>query len=169
MADKTEYLIIGRISKPWGVGGDVKVQILTDDPERFKKLKKVFVGPDARELQVERARFHSGAWLLKFAGYDTPEAVESLRRHEVRVRVSDAVKLKPGQYFHHQIIGLAARTEEGESLGKVVEILVTGANDVYVVKNDDGREILLPAIREVIRKIDLEANEMIVHLIPGLM
>ena len=117
---------------------------------------------------MERARFHSGAWLFKFVGYDTPESVEPLRLQDVRVAVADAYKLKKGQYYHHQIIGLIARTEEGETLGKVSEILVTGANDVYVVKREEGGEILLPAIRDVIRKIDLDNGELIVHLIPGL-
>lgn len=168
MAEKIEFLTIGKILKPWGVDGQVKVEIQTDQPERFQKLKRVFVGDDARELQVERARFHSGAWLFKFAGYDTVESVESLRLLDVRVAVADAYTLKKGQYFHHQIIGLVARTEEGEMLGTVSEILVTGANDVYVVKRDEGGEVLLPAIREVIRQIDLDKGELTVHLIPGL-
>ncbi len=154
--------------KPWGYRGDVKVQILTDFPKHLAKLKTVYLGSDARVTQVERARLHSGFALMKFAGYDTPEAAAKLRGQVVQIPLEEAARLRKGQYFHHQIIGLQVFTTEGESLGLIEEILETGANDVYVVRREDNRELLLPAITDVVQEIDLENKRMVVRLMPGL-
>lgn len=163
-----KFLVIGEVLKPWGYRGEVKVKLITDFPKRLANLKTVYLGPEARAFQVERARLHSGFAVMKFAGWETPEMVAKLRGQAIQVSIDDAASLREGQYFHHQIIGLPVFTTGGEELGAVAEILETGANDVYVVRRDDGGEVLLPAIQDVIQQIDLEHRRMVVKLLPGL-
>jgi 16S rRNA processing protein RimM len=169
MSDDTQrYLVVGQVLKPWGFHGDLKIKIITDYPNRLLKHKTLYLGPHARAYQVERARLHSGYILVKFVGYDTDTSVAKLRGELVQIPEEAAAKLKKGQYFHHQIIGLTVVTAEGETLGTISQILETGANDVYVVNTPSGKELLLPAIKSVIKKIDLDAKTMTVELIPGL-
>jgi 16S rRNA processing protein RimM len=167
-AKRTEFLTIGEILKPWGYRGEVKVKLLTDFPKRVAKLKTVYVGNDTRAISLERARLHSGFALFKFSGYDSPESVAKLRGELVQIPLEDAATLRKGQYYHHQIIGLDVWTTSGERLGTVEEILETGANDVYVVTAEGGREILIPAIQDVVREIDLDGNRIVIDVIPGL-
>lgn len=165
---KTNYLVIGNILKPWGYRGDLKVQIVTAFPDKLIKHKTVFLGEPPRAFQVESARLHSGAALFKLVGIDTPEAAAKLRGQVVRIPEESAAPLHKNQYFQHQIVGLRVITGVGEPLGVVEEILETGANDVYVIRREDNREILIPAIKQVVKRIDLEHGEMIVELIEGL-
>lgn len=165
--DKPRHLIIGRVLKPWGTRGELKIEILTDFPERFASLRTVYVGDDAKPFSVERARRHGNAALLKLKGIDTPEAAAKLREQLVYVTVADAVKLPEGRVYLYQLIGLRVKTVAGEPLGEIADVLDTGANDVYVVR-DGAREILLPAIPQVIKEIALERGEMIVQLLEGL-
>lgn len=163
-----KFLVIGEILKPWGFRGEVKVKLLTDFPKRLTKLKTAYLGPDARAFQLERARLLSGFAVMKFQGLDSQEAVAKLRGQAVQIAIEDAAALRPGQYFHHQIIGLQVVTADGSNLGVVEEILETGANDVYVVRSADGREVLLPAIGEVIEQVDLDRGQIVVNLLPGM-
>lgn len=163
-----EYLVVGEVLKPWGYKGEVKVKLLTDFPTRIAKLKTVYLGPDLRAFHVERARLLSGFAVFKLEGLDAPESVAKLRGQAVQVAATEAAPLRKGQYFHHQIIGLHVSTIEGEELGTVEEILETGANDVYLVRRVDGTEVLIPAIQDVIREIDLERGLVVVRLLPGL-
>jgi 16S rRNA processing protein RimM len=163
-----KFLAIAQILKPWGYRGEVKVKLLTDFPKRLAHLKTVYLGEAARPIPLERARLHSGAALFKLGGYDTPEEAAKLRGQVVQISIDDAAPLPPGQYYHHQVIGLHAMTTEGEDLGAVEEILETGSNDVYVVRRPDGGELLLPAIKDVVQEIDLERGRLVVQLIPGL-
>jgi 16S rRNA processing protein RimM len=165
---QTTYLVVGEILKPFGYLGEVKVKVITDYPKQLIKHKTVYIGPDARAFQVERARFHSGYVLMKFAGFDSDTSVAKLRGEIVQIPADQAAKLKKNQFYHHQIIGLKAVTATGEALGTVEQILETGANDVYLVRTPDGKEILLPAIKSVIKHIDLDAKTITVELIPGL-
>jgi len=107
--------------------------------------------------------------LVTFDGYQSPESVGVFRNTMVYVRVIDLPPLPDGEYYHHQLLDLQVFREDGEYLGILAEILVTGANDVYVIETDDGTEILLPAINDVIREIDLERGQIRVHLLPGLL
>ncbi len=163
-----QYLVVGEVLKPWGYHGEVKIKIISDYPKRLVKHKTVYVGEPARAFQVERARLHSGFALLKFVGCDTPEQVAKLRGELVRIPVEEAAKLKKGQYYQYQIIGLNVVTAEGERVGEVEEILETGANDVYLVRTPEGKELLLPAIKSVVKEIDLENKTMTVELLAGL-
>lgn len=161
-----DYIAVGRICRPYGVRGEVKVQFLTDFPERFKHLKTVYI--DGEPYTIERRRFIADGVLLKFAGIDTPEAAAFLRNRLIEVPVSEAVPLPPGTYYYFQILGLEAVTTAGEVLGRVVDIIATGANDVYIVRSAEGREVLVPAIEDVVKEVDLQANRLVVELLPGL-
>ncbi|MER3448507.1 MAG: 16S rRNA processing protein RimM [Chloroflexota bacterium] len=161
-----KFVAIGKIRRPYGVRGEVKVQFLTDFPERFKDLKTVYI--DEQPYTIERRRFTGDGILIKFAGIDTPEAAAFLRNRLIEVPVSETVPLPPDTYYFYQILGLEVVTGAGEVLGKVTDIIVTGANDVYVVRSAEGREVLLPAIEDVIKEVDLTAGRLVVELLPGL-
>lgn len=161
------FLIVGQVRAPHGVRGEVRVQILTDFPERFRQGADVWIGPEPRRYVIQKARFHEGDVLIKLVGLDDRNAVESLRGAEVSVPVEQAMPLPEGTFYVHQIIGLDVWTEEGERLGKITEVLSLPANDIYVV-NAAQDEIWLPAIADVVLDIDLERRRMTVHLMPGL-
>ncbi len=165
--EKPRYLIVGRVLKPWGVRGEVKIEILTEFPERFASLRQVFIGDDAKRFPVDYARLHGKSALLKFKGIDSPEDAEVLRDQLVQVALEDAVKLPKGKMYLYQLIGLTVVTTEGDALGEIKDVLDTGANDVYVV-HDGTREILIPAIEDVVKEIDLERREMKIKIMEGL-
>jgi 16S rRNA processing protein RimM len=165
---QTAFLVVGEILKPWGFRGEVKVKIISDYPNRLVKHKTLYIGEPPRAFQVERARLHSGYALVKFVGLDDEQSVAKMRGEIVHIPADQAAPLKKNQFYHHQIIGLNVVTENGEPVGTLDEILETGANDVYLVHTPDGKEILLPAIKSVVKHIDLEAKTMTVELIPGL-
>jgi len=160
-------LVIGEVLRPQGVRGEVRVRVLTDFPERFRALKSVYLGGTPKPVPVERTRLHQRYVLLKLAGYDDRTSVESLRHALVQIPVEEAIPLEEDEYYLYQVVGLAAWTMQGEYLGRVREVLSTGANDVYIVRGPKG-EILLPAIEEVVREVDLEAGRLTVELMEGL-
>lgn len=163
-----EFLEIGRVLRPWGVRGEVKIAVLTSHTEEVKRARRVYLGEEARPFDVQRVRSQRGTMLLKLAGCDSPEQADMLRGLPVSIALRDASPLRPSQYYHHQIIGLRVVTPDGDNLGQIVEILETGANDVYVARGPRG-EILLPARAEVVKHVDLEAGQMVVSLLPGLL
>ena len=146
----------------------MRVQVITDVPERFNWLESVYIGDDLEgPVAVESARFHKSYVLLKLAGYDNREAAAELRSQLLQVPESEAVPLEEGEYFLYQLVGLDVYTDEGEHLGELVEVLETKANNVFIVKGERG-EVLLPDTEEVILDIDFENGRMDVHLLPGL-
>jgi 16S rRNA processing protein RimM len=161
------FLAIARVVKPWGVRGEIKLEVLTGFPDQIERLKRVYVGSKAVPHDVAHFHWHSGELLLQLADVRDRNAAELLRGQLVQIPHEEAVPLKPGEYYEHQIIGLHVTTTEDEPLGQVVEVLATGANDVYVVQGPRG-QVLLPARVEVVRSIDLEAGTMTVTLLPGL-
>jgi 16S rRNA processing protein RimM len=161
------FLAIARVVKPWGVRGEIKLEVLTGFPDQIERLKRVYVGSKAVPHDVAHFHWHSGELLLQLADVRDRNAAELLRGQLVQIPCEEAVPLKPGEYYERQIIGLHVTTTEGEPLGQVVEVLATGANDVYVVQGPRG-QVLLPARVEVVRSIDLEAGTMTVTLLPGL-
>jgi 16S rRNA processing protein RimM len=161
------YLIIARVLKPFGTRGELKIEILTDFPERFASLRTVYLGDDAKSFSVEHTRPLSKGMLLKLVGIDTPEDAAALRDQLIQVARADAVALPENRVYLYQLIGLMVKTVDGERLGEIVDVLDTRANDVYIV-SDGTREILLPAIPDVVREINVERGEMIVQLIEGL-
>lgn len=145
----------------------MRARVLTDFPRRFARLKNVYLGDEATPARLQRARAAGPEIILKLAGVDSPEAAAKLRFKTVRVRLSDAVALPPGAYYHYQIIGLNAVTAEGVALGQVTDILATGSNDVYVVVGEAG-EYLIPAVADVVSQVDLEGRRLVVRLMEGL-
>jgi 16S rRNA processing protein RimM len=154
------------------VGGELKVAIVSDDPQRFARLQRVFLGPDDETplpCRVESTRLHGGHVLIKLEGCDDRTAALAQRDTLLFVPLEEAIPLAEDEYYEHQIVGLEVWTTAGEFLGKVVDILYSRANEVYVVQDESTRrEILLPAIEEVVQTIDLEAGRLVVHLMEGL-
>lgn len=163
-----DFLVIGRVLGPHGVRGAVKVEIITDFPERFRRLRWVYVGDEHTRVAVKSARRAHASVILQLAGYTSPEEAGRLRGQYLSIPASEAVPLPEGRYYWHQIVGLAVETVQGEQLGRVTEILETGANDVYLVRGDRG-ELLIPAIADVIKEVDLSAGRLIVAPLPGLL
>jgi len=162
------YLAIARVVKPFGVRGELKLTVLTGFPEKLDRLARVYVGESAAPHEVVRFRWHGDELLLQLADVRDRGAAEELRGQLVQIAREDAVPLAPGEFYEHQIVGLNVITTDGEPLGQVVEVLATGANDVYVVQGPRG-EVLLPARVEVVRAIDLDAGTMTATLLPGLL
>lgn len=158
---------MGRVVAAHGIRGEVRVVLLTDFPDRFRRTRRIYVGDEERPRDLEGARLHNGQALLKIAGVDCRSDAELLRDRILFVPEKEAVRLPEGSYFLQQILGLEVRTGDGAVLGKVTEILRTGSNDVYVVRGPEG-EVLLPAIRQVVREVDLTAGVMTVELLEGL-
>lgn len=166
-----EYLQVGVISNTHGIRGEVKVFPTTDDPARFKKLKNVFLdtGKEYLELEIEQVKFFKQFVILKFKGYDTINDVERYKQKSLMVDREHAVKLKKNEYFIADLLGLSVYTENEQPLGTLTDVLQTGANDVYVVKMEEQKEVLIPAIRECILEVDMETRRMKVHLLEGLL
>ncbi len=165
-----DLLQVGVITSTHGVRGEVKVFPTTDDAARFKKLKKVILdtGKENLELEISGVKFFKNMVILKFKEFDNINEVEKYRQKGLYVTRENAVKLKKDEYFIADLIGLDVQTDEGELLGTMTDVLETGANDVYVIRTSEGEEILLPAIKECVRKVDVEGKCMQVHLLPGL-
>ena len=166
-----QFLRVGVISSTHGVHGEVKVYPTTDDSNRFKKLKEVLMdtGKEKLPLHVEQVKFFKGMVILKFKEFGTLNEVEGFRGRDLLVTRENAVRLAENENFIVDLIGLPCITDEGEKLGILTDILQTGANDVYVVKQKNGKEILLPSIPQCILKVDLEAGEILVHVLEGLL
>jgi 16S rRNA processing protein RimM len=167
----TKYLEIGQIVNTFGIKGMVKVKPFTDDVnKRFDNLKKVYIEnkKSKKEYEIEEVKYHKNMVLIKFKGIENPEEANLLRESYLLVDRSSQKPLEKETYYIVDMIGLEVYTDEGENLGILEDIFNTGSNDIYVVKNEQGKQILLPAIGEVIQNIDMENKRIIVHLIPGL-
>jgi len=162
------YLAVGFLRRPHGVQGEIIMDVLTDFPERIRPRAKVFVGEQHEPQTITRVRPHKQGLLISFKGFDTSDAIGRFRNMNVFVLTADRPAPAPGEYYHHQILGLNVFAESGVLLGVLTDILYTGANDVYIVTDVNGKELLLPAIPDVIVSIDVEARAIRVHLLPGL-
>ncbi len=161
------YLSVGFLRRPHGVKGEIIMDLHTDFPERMKKGRKLFVGEDHKPMTLTNVRPHQSGLLVKFRDIDTPEDAGIYRNQWVYVQTKD-VPLPDGQHYKHQLLGLKVVDESDIPLGELVEILETGANDVYVVKDDSGKEILLPNIPSVVLELDIDRGFLRVHLLEGL-
>ena len=165
-----QMLRVGVITSTHGVRGEVKVFPTTDDAKRFKTLKKVILdGREPLELSIEQVKFFKNMVILKFKGYDNINDVETWRQRDLLITRDQAVELKEDEYFITDLIGLTVVNEEEAVLGRVKDVMETGANDVYVVELTGGKELLLPAIKDCILNVDLEGGRMKVHVLDGLM
>ncbi len=166
-----ELLQVGVITTTHGVRGEVKVFPTTDNPKRFKKLKTVLLdtGKEKRELHLESVKFFKQFVIIKFKEFQNMNEVEGLRQMPLLITRDQAVPCGENENFIADLIGLNVVTEEGEALGTLNDVLQTGANDVYVVKMTNGRELLIPAIRQCILDVNLDDGIMTVHLLEGLL
>ena len=166
----TKYLEIGQIVNTFGIKGMVKIKPFTDDINRFDKLKKVYIKnkDGKKEYQIQEVKYHKNMVLMKLEGIDTVEQADLLRQSYLLVNRDDEEPLEEGVYYIVDLIGLEVYTDEDVLLGNVDDIFNTGSNDIYVVKDGKGKQILLPGIPDVIKDVDLEEGKITVHLIPGL-
>lgn len=162
---RPEFISVGKLIAPHGVRGDVSIMPLTDFPDRFHELKYVFLDKTTK-LEIETVRNHKNAVLLKFRHFDDRNSVESLRGKILYITEAELATLPEGRYYQFDLIGLTVYDEAGTLLGKLTDILETGSNDVYVVEADgDGQKpLLVPALKSVVSRIDLDAGKMVVKL-----
>ena len=167
-AGEPVYLVIGYLRRPHGVRGEIIMDLHTDFPQRIKSGRKVLIGEQHQPFTLDTVRPHSDGLLVSIRGVDTPEEVGKYRNQWVYVKASDVPPLPEGKHYQYELIDLDVVDENGNPLGKLVEILETGANDVYVIRDGSGKEILLPAIPSVILDLDMSQRTLRVHLLEGL-
>lgn len=160
------FVAVGRVLRPWGLRGELKVEPLTDFPDRFAPGARLWVC--GVEHTVERSRLHRGDLYLKLAGLDSPEAGERLRGALLEVRESEVHPLEADTYYHYQLEGLRVCSTAGEDLGTVQEVLDPGPHAVLIVRGGRG-EVLIPFIDDVVRQVDLAAGCITIAVIPGLL
>ena len=160
------FLAIGIIRKPHGIQGEVYFELYSDFPERLNAGKHIYLGEDHKKYTIKSVRFTNNLIYLSLASIDSREDTEKIRNQVIFVRSDEIPSLDSNYYYHHQIIGLNVIDIDNIILGKVVDILQTGSNDVYVVSSSksEGRDLLIPATQSVIINIDLEKSIMIVKL-----
>ena len=162
------YLSVGFLRRPHGLHGEIIMDLHTDFPERMKNDRKLYIGEEYLPLTLTNVRPHQMGLLVKFNGIETAEDAGKFRNQWVFIKTRDAAPLPEGQIYQYELLGFKVVDEQDQPLGELVEILETGANNVYVVKDDAGKEILLPAIPSVILDLDPGRRLMRVHLLEGL-
>jgi 16S rRNA processing protein RimM len=168
--DNTEWATIGKIVAPFGVHGELKVRLLTDIPNRFAELDTVHVGPEHTRYSIQSVRPYKGEMVvLRLKGINDANSAESMRNLDLQIPENQLAKLPPDSYYQHDILGLRAFTMDGRNLGHIIDIIVTGSNDVYTIKTPEGKQILIPAIKDVIKQIDLIRRTMYIDPLPGLL
>lgn len=165
-----DMLQVGVITQTHGVRGEVKVFPTTDDVNRFKKLKQVILdtGKETMPLEIRSVKFFKQFVILKFKGIDNINDIEKYKRCSLYVTREHAVALEEDEYFIADMIGMEVCTEDGNIFGTLKDVIETGANDVYVIENAEHGEVLVPAIKECIRSVDIEKGQMMIHLMDGL-
>ncbi|MCR5101019.1 MAG: ribosome maturation factor RimM [Butyrivibrio sp.] len=178
----TEKFQVGVIASTHGLKGEVNVFPTTDDPQRFKKLKKVTLNTPregAKELEIEGVKFFKKFVIVKFKGLDRIEDVEKLRGAELTINREDAMPLDENEYYTADLIGLNVYDEDDKLLGEIINVIQTGANDVYEMKRDESiidseaengsDTVLIPAIKDCIKEVDVEKGKMVIHVMKGLL
>ena len=165
-----DFIEIGKIVNSYGIKGFMKVVPYTDDITRFNQLKSIYIEKNNKRnpFRIEEVKYQKNLVLLKLEGINSINDIEQYKNCYVKIDRKDAIKLPEDTYFIIDLIALEVYTDENILLGNVVDIFPTGSNDVYVVKDELGKQVLLPAISEVIQNIDIENKKIVVHLIPGL-
>ena len=165
-----EYFEIGQIVNTSGLKGVVKVNPFTDDMSRFEELKKVFIekNKELTEYEIEEVRYHKNQVLLKFKNIDSIEEAEKFRNCYIKISRKDARKLPEDTYFIVDLIDTNVYLENNEYVGKIIDVFSTGSNDVYVIKREENTDLLIPAIKDVVKKVDIKNKKMIINLIKGL-
>lgn len=169
--EKSDMLQVGVIASTHGIRGEVKVFPTTDDAARFRKLKRVIMdtGREKRELEIEGVKFFKQFAILKFKGIDNINDIEKYKGKGLYVTRENAVKLQKDEYFIADLIGVTVIDETEQRIGVLTDVIATGANDVYVITMENNKELLLPAIKQCILNVDIEAKSMRVHILQGLL
>jgi 16S rRNA processing protein RimM len=162
------FLVIGKLRRPFGVKGEMLMEVLTDFPERLQVGMTVYVGDQYLPVKINSIRRHSKALLVSIDEYTDREKAGELRNQAVYVPISSILPLPDGEFYHHQVIGMHVIDETNRPIGQVTEILETGANDVLIVQATNGRELLIPVIDAVVLDIDLESSTIKIQPLPGL-
>ncbi len=163
-----EFLAVGRVVRPHGLRGELLVQGISDLISSVTTSTTVYLGNDRVPTVVRGSRPHSKRFLLMLEGCEDRDTAELLRGEVIHIRYKEVEPLPKHVYYHWQILDMQVHTTDGEYLGKVIQIIETGANDVYLVQNEDGVDLLLPAIESVIMEVDLDKHRIVVDLLPGL-
>ena len=166
-----DFFQVGVITSTHGLRGEVKVYPTTDNPQRFKRLKQVILdtGKEKLELEIEGVKFFKQMVILKFKDIDNINDVEKYRQKKLLVTRENAVRLGRDEYFIADLMELQVLDEEGKEIGRLRDVMQTGANDVYVIDMTDGRELLLPAIKQCVLEINVEEGWIRVHILEGLL
>lgn len=166
-----EYFEIGQIVNTSGLKGVMKVKPFTDDITKFSNLNTIYIliKKDLKEFEIEQARFSKNMVFLKLKGIDTVEQAEDYRNLYLKIKRDKDEKLEEDSYYIVDILGCKVITDEGRTLGNIADVFSTGSNDVYVVKDELGKQVLLPAIKDVIKKVDIKNKVITVHLLEGLL
>ena len=168
-SDEPVFVVIGKFRKPHGIRGEVRMTVLTDFPDLIEIGQKVYVGQNYQAYKIKSLRWHGGDLLVSLEDMLDRTAVEIFRNIMIYMKSEDMPAPPEGEYYLHQLVGIDVVTDQGKNLGRLKEVILTGANDVYLVGSPEEKEILLPAIEEVILEINLEDRIMLVHIIPGLL
>lgn len=166
-----ELLRIGVITTTHGLRGEVKVFPTTDDARRFDDCDEVILIKKGEHIpiHVERVKYFKNLVIVKFREFNDISEVEQLRKCDIMVTRENAVPLEEGEFFICDVIGARVVEEDGTQIGNVKDVLETGANNVFVIETEDGREVLFPSIPDCIKKVDVEKKEVVAHIMPGLM
>ena len=165
-SDEPVFVLIGKFRRPHGIRGEIRMTVLTDHPELISPGQVIYAGERYRPYTVREIRWHGGDMLVSLKELPDRTAVEIFRNIMVYMKSEDMPELPEGEFFVHQLVGMEVITDQDEKLGTLKEILITGANDVYLVESPAGKELLLPAIEEVILDINQESGQIRVHIIP---
>ena len=162
--------LIGYITKPQGVRGEVKVEPVTPNLKRFNRLEVVFlrVRDNTRAYPIEKIRISDRFVYIKFSGIDSRNDAEHLRSAEVLIEEKDLIQPNQDEYFVHDLIGCLVVSESDEEIGIIIDVVQMTANDIYVVESEDGTELLVPATNEVVKKVDISQKKIIIHVLEGL-
>ncbi len=171
MNDTREWVTIGKIVAPFGIRGELKVRSFTDIPDRFVTLDMVYLSPGYASYTIEGVRPYKGEdmHLLKLRGIDDATAAETVRGSAICVPLSALPQLPPNSYYQHDIVGLQVFNLAGTLIGVIDDIMFTGGNDVYIINAPNGKQILVPAIKDVVKQIDLIRQVMYIDPIKGLL